>query len=388
MPSDHANSPFSRENAGSQDRDQDLDIPASRHSNERDQHTHLPSAEYCLFQRGCPSGKLAPNQRNSPDSMDVADPKAWVPSLDGYGCHHPREDGGTHQSLPGEATHFLLRGQLSEKLRAALDAPCLFYPGAGRDVDPALLFTGTGVVSTVVYADYVLDDMFAAEQVFRRYEDGRLSSCEDTQRFCCPSRTLRDSGVLTPGDFGFDSPHDFYPYASTWGSYRGENLGPDAVIGRWALFELEGIPSNPVLFLYFCTEAIQTYLNLWGIRGTAPLAVVVQNHSKGLFWTRLDGDCLLYAASVRLPEYIYVGDIGSTPWPGYRQVSRDRTDHYSLHHSRRALFESKSHFGINLDSPMHFWDGSSPRVESRTYPEFKGFKLAAPRHERRQPACE
>lgn len=120
-------------------------------------------------------------------------------------------------------------------------------------------------------------------------------------------------------------------------------------------------------------------LNLWRIRGTAPLAVVVQNHGKGLFWTRLDGDCLLYAASVRLPEYLYVGDICSAPWPGYRQVSRDRTDSNSMHRSRRALFERKAHFGFNPNSPMHLWDGRSKNLEVQSHPEFKCFKLALPR---------
>ncbi len=380
MPLNLSEHPSYPDNAEFEDRLRDLDTPRTRQKNDPDRHPYLPSAEYCLFQRGCLSERLSADHRNAPATTDRADPNAWAHGYDDHARYCFHEDHDTRPSLPGEASHPFLAGRLSEKLRAALDAPSLFYPGAGMDVDPALLFTSTGVVSTVVYADYVSGRMFKAEEAFSRFERCHLSLSEDMRGLIPPYRTLLDSGVLTPTDFGFDSLLAFYPNRRTWGSDRDAYLGPDAVIGRWALLELSSLPSRPVLFLYFSTEAIQTYINLWGIRGAAPLAVVVQNHGKGGLWTPLDGDCLLYAASPRLPKYIYVGDISSTPWPGYRQLSRDRTDSNSMHRSRRALFESKSHFGINLNSPMHLWDGASKSLASEKYPDFKHFKLAVPRH--------
>jgi hypothetical protein len=389
MPHHLSQDASSPDNAESKHRLHDHDTPRTRHKNDPDRHPHLPSAEYCLLHRGCRSEELPHDHQNVPGSTSGTGPDAWAHSPDDYPRNYPPEDHYAHRYLPGEASHPSLRGQLSEKLRAALDAPCLFYPGAGQDVDPAILFSTTGVVSTVIYADYALDRMSGPERAFARFCRHHLSVSEDMRRFCSPYRAPLDSGVLTPGDFGFDSPRAFYPDRSTYGPNRERQEGPEAVIGRWALFELEGIPSRPVLFLYFCTEAIQTYINLWGIRGTAPLAVVVQNHGKGLFWTRLDGDCLLYAASIRLPKYIYVGDISSTPWPGYRQLSRDRTDFNSMHRSRRALFEAKSHFGINPHSPLHLWDGRSSTLASPTYPEFNFFRLVTPQPVRSgQPVSE
>ncbi len=357
---------------------QELDTPLPRNKMDPDKHTHLPSAEYCLFQRGCLSDEMPRDHRNAPADANT-DADAWGHRFEGRVSFPQDEDPRSQHSRPGEASHPFLRGRLSEQLRAALDEPCLFYPGAGMDVDPALLFTSTGVVSTVVYADYIYEPNPFVSKTLNMFEKGRLCVSEDMQRFCNPSRTLLDSGILTPGDFGFSSPIAFYPVTHARGSDRKANVSADSVIGTWALFEQSSIPSRPVLFLYFFTEAIQTYINLWGIRGAAPLAVVVQNHSKGGFWTRLDGDCLLYAASVGLPKYIYVGDIGSTPWPGYSQISRNRIDFNSDHHSHRALFESKSHFGINLNSPMHLWDGCKQNLEVPTHPEFKDLKLALPR---------
>jgi hypothetical protein len=385
MPHHFSQDPSSPDNAESKHRLHDHDTPLTRNKNDPDRFPHLPSAECYLLQHGGLFKDLPDNLREIPAPFHGAEGEQSP--YHRYG-HHFCDGDEDHRHSPGQAAHPALRGKLSEMLRAALDAPCLFYPGAGVDVDPALLFTTTGVVSTVVYADYISSNERFSSRAFRGFEESFLSVSKGAYWPCNASRRLLDSGVLTPGDFGFDSPCAFYPDRPAYGPNRERQEGPDAVIGRWALFELEAIPSRPVLFLYFCTEAIQTYINLWGIRGTAPLAVVVQNHGKGLFWTRLDGDCLLYAAAIRLPKYIYVGDISSTPWPGYRQLSRDRTDSNSMHHSRRALFEAKSHFGINLHSPLHLWDGRSSKLASPTYPDFNCFKLVTPRHDRLRPARE
>jgi hypothetical protein len=98
-----------------------------------------------------------------------------------------------------------------------------------------------------------------------------------------------------------------------------------------------------------------------------PEAVVVQNHGKNGLWTPLDDDCRLYACAPILPRFLYVGDIGSQPWPHYHQVSREVVGRNSMHNSRRVLYECTLPNRINPDSPLQQWDGSSPRMASERY---------------------
>ncbi|RFC43649.1 MAG: hypothetical protein DVB28_001412 [Verrucomicrobia bacterium] len=251
-----------------------------------------------------------------------------------------------------------------QTLNAALAGPCLFYPGAGLDIDPALLFAKSGAVSTVVYADYLVGDASVAD-LFRQMERPPFGV-----------GTMLEAGDLRAGDFGFASPDSFYPNVRTFGDDGRHNRDDEMAVGKWARFQ--GRDGRLLLFLYFCTEAIQTYLNLWGTQGRAPLAVVVQRHGAGGLWTLLDGDCLLYAAAQRLPKYLYVGDGGSEPWPGYRRVSEYRIDRHSANRSTRALFRAEAASAQNMDSPLNDWDGRSPSINSGRYEEFHVFKIARP----------
>jgi hypothetical protein len=252
-----------------------------------------------------------------------------------------------------------------QTLHAALAGPCLFYPGAGRDIDPALLFANSGAVSTVVYADYSAGFQCRARAVFHGFEHPTFR----------PSGWKKmEEGYLQAGDFGFLSPDAYHP-----STYRRNYSGSpeDAMrIGAWARFS--GWRGQVLSFFYFFTEAIQTYLNLWGINGRAPLAIVVQNHGLGGLWTRLDGDCLLYAAAQRLPKYLYVGDIGSEPWPGYRRVSEDQIDLNSMYQSKRALFRAEAEDPLNPHSPLNTWDGRSESIHSDRYPKFHVLKITRP----------
>lgn len=283
-----------------------------------------------------------------------------------------------------EAADYLQRDEnLREMLRTALSEPCLYYPGAGRDVDPALLFASSGAVSTVVYVDYLgkslLHDFGIFFEEFERasgqtqFQDREVH--DGDQR---PVWRMEKTGDITAADMGFSSPEAFFPNTHTWGDQERQDQTEASLIGRWGRFHDRCGTAKPLMFIYLFTEAIQTYINLWGIHDKAPLAVVVQNHSKGCLWTLLHGDCLLYAAAPRLPKYLYVGNLGSTPWPGYRQVSRHRTDHNSLHRSERALFESRSLFAINPNSPLAHWDGRGTSIRSKRYPDFHVFKLVSP----------
>lgn len=286
-------------------------------------------------------------------------------------------------TLPEAADYLRHNENLRETFRSALSDPCLYYPGAGKDVDPALLFANSGAVSTVVYIDYLADSFFQNfPTVFEEFErnSGQMEFYDpEVHDYAeCPVWRAQDKGTIAAEDLGFSSRDAFYPNTHTWGRRENEDQSEKSIIGKWVRFhDTRGI-SRPLMFLYFFTEAIQTYINLWGIRDQAPLAVVVQNHGKGCLWTPFHSDCLLYAAATRLPKYLYVGNLGSKPWPGYRQISRPRTDHRSMHHSERALFQAKTPFAINPNSPLTHWNRRSRSINSKRYPDFNVFKLLAP----------
>jgi len=296
-------------------------------------------------------------------------------------------------SLPDAADYLRHSENWPETLHSALSGPCLYYPGAGKDVDPAVLFANSGIVSTVVYVDYLaesllhnFDNVFTEfERVARRtqFSTRRVQEIHTDAR--CPIWRLEETGVITAADMGYSSPEAFYPNTHTYAHRKSDDHPEESLIGRWGRFHNEQGAARPLMFLYFFTEAIQTYINLWGIHGLAPLAVVVQNHSKGCCWTPFHSDSLLYAAAPCLPKYLYVGNLGSTPWPGYRQVSQSRTDHNSMHHSERALFQARTPFASNPNSPLNEWNGQATSLPSQRYPKFHHFKLVAPEtfHRRR-----
>ncbi len=227
----------------------------------------------------------------------------------------------------------------------------LFYPGAGKDVDPAIRFVRSANVSAVVYVDYLVktSDMNRAIDDFLR-RINRMIPRDGDKRFRWEERgEWVETGrhPVKPQDFGFGNQSDFFPTKMTFDV--AESIGISAVfVKKYDSIEAERLGRNrrapqplnrTVRFLYLNTEAIQTYVRLWSARKIAPRAVVVQNHGKGCLWTPLDGDCLMYRSSAVLPHYLWVGDINSMPWPNYARVSRQVMDESSMYRSYRSLFE-------------------------------------------------
>jgi hypothetical protein len=103
---------------------------------------------------------------------------------------------------------------LSQTLHTALTRPCLFYPGAGDDIDPALLFANSGAVSTVVYADYIAG--VRSGYVFHHFEHPK------GPQFVASWRML-ETGALRADDFGFATSDAFYPNVDTFGDDQREN---------------------------------------------------------------------------------------------------------------------------------------------------------------------
>lgn len=226
-------------------------------------------------------------------------------------------------------------------LKIMHESNILFYPGAGSDISPALRFIGREEIDTIVYCDYLQENIdnvicrFAEERKFGPLEISPLSAT----------------------DFGFSNREDFVPNcreAKSWSSCRYELTDKQiGFIGR------ENYNAKPVFF-YFNTEAIQTYINLWCIEETiSPQMVVIQNHGLGGLWTPLDGDCYMYRASPILPKFLIVGDVNSEPWPGYEKISEEWRDEFSQLNSERSLWRLKSENKLNLDSPLSFHNNNS-----------------------------
>lgn len=213
----------------------------------------------------------------------------------------------------------------------------LFYPGAGEDISPALRFAEIGAIDTVLYCDYinrapraVFDDL----AMMGRYH----------------GREVRD---VRASELGQRCRADFFPaLRHRWGRRDDDEANP--VIGSVMEMRSYSCDAWPITFIYLDTEAIQTYIHVWGVAGLAPLIVVVQNHGRGGLWTSLGGDCLMYTAASLLPHFLYIGDIGSEAWPNYRQISRAALDARSMHRSQRTLWECTLPDRINPDSPLRF----------------------------------
>lgn len=274
-------------------------------------------------------------------------------------------------------------GNLLSHLRSSR---VLFYPGAGEDISPALRFAGCGVVDTIVYCDYLasFDGGYPnIRETFEQYSRARLPDSSAGQ----PNRS--GSGVsshdpiswreistrpINAQDLGLESRADLFSTDhKDFGSEVGDSVNP--VIGLSAVFGNAENDGSRINFIYLNTEAIQTYLHLWGAVHLAPLIVVVQNHGLGGLWTPLDGDCLLFASAPVLPLFLYVGDINSQPWPGYKRISCTVSDPFSMHKSQRSLYECVQPGQANPDSPLKQWDGEAGQVKSRKYSGFEKFRL-------------
>lgn len=222
-------------------------------------------------------------------------------------------------------------------LRTLRNSRVLFYPGAGGDISPALRFAEIGAIDTVLYCDYI-----------NRVPRAVFDDLEMRGRF--HGREARD---VHASELGQRCRADFFPFVRAQSGRRDDDQA-NPVIGRVMQMRSYGPDEGLFTFIYLDTEAIQTYIHVWGAAGLAPLIVVVQNHLFGGLWTSLGGDCLMYTAAPLLPHFLYVGDGGSEPWPHYRQISRAVVDTRSLYKSQRTLWECTLVDRINPDSPLRF----------------------------------
>ena len=239
---------------------------------------------------------------------------------------------------------------LLDKIR---NSDVLFYPGSGQDISPALRFFENGVTNIALYCDYWQENI---PNIINRFAENIGYGSKISIR------------ELRADEFGKKSRRDFMPITNACLGNR-VNDRDNPKIGYIGELYLPKKNANPFLFLYFDTEAIQTFINFWSPAYCAPKIIVVQNHGCGGLWTPLDGSCLMFHCAPILPRFLYVGDISSEPWPHYKEVSFKVKDKFSMHRSQRSLWECTISSLINPDSLL-IKPKSSPNLneESKSNP--------------------
>lgn len=211
----------------------------------------------------------------------------------------------------------------------------VFYPGAGTDGQPLLLFSRAHAAHCFIYADYGV----------KRGEIARLL-CETPGNLLPGYRTLF---VIEGGE------KDFFPLG--WENLRetytdiDEFHPPELQWGIWAVLEREpqydsGHGPKRVLFCYLCCDAISAFTSLWpkgkGKRRTNPYAIAIDDSGFGSNWAVFGSEkSQLYKIAARnhaLPAWLLVATgRDAQPWPGY--ASRpDETAPGATDKDARALF--------------------------------------------------
>jgi len=252
----------------------------------------------------------------------------------------------------------------SDLLSSLRASRVLFYPGAGEDITPALRFAALGIIDTIVYCDYLVtqgDGASYVVEIFQKFEVVSQDMHEELREL--PGKTnsevyqLQMQQTVTAHDLGQTCRGDFFPKTGCRFGIRDDD-SQNPVIGSMAIFEKMS-DGKFLRFLYLDTEAIQTYLHIWGSAQSAPRLLVIQDHGFGGHWTPFGGESLLHAVAPVLPEFLWVGHSNTQPWPGYQAISRPAREPYSMHNSERILYACTQAEYANPESPLFSQEGES-----------------------------
>lgn len=252
----------------------------------------------------------------------------------------------------------------SDLLSLVRGSRVLFYPGAGEDITPALRFAALGIVDTIVYCDYLVtqgEGASGSDEIFQKFEFVSQDTHEELLELPhnpeSDAYQLQMRQTVTAHDFGQTCRADFFPKTGCRFGIRDDDFH-NPVIGSMAIFEK--MSDGKILrFLYLDTEAIQTYLHIWGSVQLAPGLLVIQDHGFGGHWTPFGGESLLHEVAPVLPEFLWVGHSNTNPWPSYQAISHPVREPYSMHNSERILYACTQAELANPKSPLFAPEGES-----------------------------
>ena len=240
----------------------------------------------------------------------------------------------------------------------------LYYPGAGRDYGPLRLFAEHGHFSTVIHADWCVDQQEANRFVrsipnWRLVDEPMPLSPEDfgvdDWRRCWARELLQplldwndgDADTFSDEDWEYIHEHrdgltvvdaETYPSPEIASAFKANLVSPEGL-------SLE--------FIFMATEAVQTYF-VMAEAGYAPTAVVLQDHGNG--WAgrpMFGGEGELYERAPKagaLPQMLFVAK-NTVPWPDYERVTDWRVYEGQMHNHPRAIFVRRDGGGADLRRP-------------------------------------
>ena len=246
--------------------------------------------------------------------------------------------------------------QLKEPIHASEfhKYPAFFYPGAFEDTTGVDIFVNKGKVSVGIMVDYISDAKILNNVIHRVIDTGWA---------------IAERYPLEPEFFGKSGWREFWSDKScimqSFQERAYQDYG-DATLFKGTKYFNE---DSYFLLLYFRTEAIQTYLNLFGHHNKAPEVIILQDHGFGGFWTDFCGKTsLLHQSCPTLPPYIMVAE-GCDVWEGYEAISPPIHCPKSMHESNRILYkrviDKKNSIAMKRQRWLEFFEPfSSPTVNS------------------------
>ena len=175
-----------------------------------------------------------------------------------------------------------------------------YYPGSGKDSGPFHLFADTGFCRTIIYSDYRVEEYDA--RAFVTSLEGWTAGVVER---------------LRPIDYGVHFWEEFWP------DDEKSRVDSNPASAFAVKVTLSRARANDVTFIFFGTEAIQTF-SIVSRAGLQPTSLVLQDHGFGCNWCNFGGaesPLYEYAIALGLPQYLLVAD-NTDPWPNYQQVSK------------------------------------------------------------------
>ncbi|MBP7652237.1 hypothetical protein KA977_02365 [Candidatus Dependentiae bacterium] len=196
------------------------------------------------------------------------------------------------------------------KIEELIKLPSLFYLGAGRDIDPLLLFAENTDIPLYIYC--ALETIDCNEII--NHINKKYSGCR-----------LLDTKPIYKSDIFNISKNIKFKYS--------ESIENADILGFISFLRIFG---KDICLLYLFFDGRNAYNIIWSQNNAKPEITVLQKH--GLVGPNPEIISELYKiAKNNLPNYLYVSE-GTDCWKGYNQIS-DFNRKEGMHDIPRALYK-------------------------------------------------
>jgi hypothetical protein len=214
-------------------------------------------------------------------------------------------------------------------MRNFFESRVVFYPGSGTDDQPVEFFGTRHAAHCFVYVDYGI----TKAQVLHELGD----TGHPFEGYSSAGRTELREHDLTPNGW---VPNIEPGAATLHGLPSGRPYAFVAILERQPSFDAAHGPQRLAL-LILCADGVAAYDSLFcQAKGTAPFAVVLQDHGYGGSWTRFgQGGSLeqLALTTGRLPQFLLVA-ANTDAWVGYSAIDGAALGGGGMHGFERQLW--------------------------------------------------